>query len=125
MASILVVDDDAVFRSSVARLLRGAGYEAAEAADGAQAIRLLGAGGFDAVVTDIIMPNADGIELIGWLRQHHPRTCIVAVTGRVSLGALNLLEVATKLGVATALSKPFDPDELLALLAERIDPPRV
>src|SRR5262245_16305630 len=79
---ILIVDDEEPVRNFVDRVLRDAGYETAQAADGAQALEAAGGGGkFDLVVTDVMMPNMNGDELARRLRQADPALKVLYLTG--------------------------------------------
>ena len=113
MASLLVVDDDAAFRAAVRRALSGAGHVIEEAADGRQALKALDAARPDLVVTDIIMPDSDGIELIAALKKVHPGVRVLAISGRGNMGPLDLLKMASVVGADATLPKPLSGDELL------------
>jgi len=118
MASILLVDDDELFRGAVCRVLRAAHHAVEEAVDGAHALRIIKAETPEILITDIFMPNRDGIELIGAVRQAHPTVRIMAVSGRRHLGAVDLLELAARLGAHATLAKPFNTEQLLEKLVE-------
>ena len=112
MARVLVVEDQVLVRHAMRVWLEQAGHEVDEAADGESGLRILGDHNVDLVVTDIMMPNFDGIELIRRLRQHHPGIKIVVVSGSAPMGGLSLLQVALKLGANQAVAKPFTPRDL-------------
>ena len=115
--SILVAEDDESVRDVIRRSLEQAGYSVCEAANGEEAIRALDAVPFDLVITDILMPERDGLETILYLRRSSPRTKVIAISG-----AANdlFLTDAAGLGAARVLTKPFKPDELLSLVAETL-----
>jgi len=119
-ARILVVDDDASIRHLLVRVLEVAGYEAAEACDGKQAMSYLNNAKVDAVITDLVMPEQEGIETIRQLRERYPELKIIAISGAAH-GAY--LDLPTALGADLALAKPIHPEVLLerlrALLASR------
>ena len=115
---ILVVDDDAALRTSVGRMLRGIGHVVREAADGAEALRSVRAAPPDLIITDIMMPDSDGIELIGAVREIHPTVRIIAISGRAAFGDLDLLNLASMIGADVTLTKPMSPDELLEAVAK-------
>jgi two-component system, NtrC family, nitrogen regulation response regulator GlnG len=121
--SILLVDDDADFRGAVARVLRKLGHVVHEADGAPRALRSLQIEPVQVVITDILMPEGDGIALINGIKAAHRDAVIVAMSGRGSLGALNVLSLATKLGAHAVLSKPFSIDELLATLEGLIPRP--
>jgi CheY-like chemotaxis protein len=116
-ARILVVDDTLDGRYVVTFMLRDAGYEVIEAANGREAMRHFEAAPTDIVVTDLYMPEEDGLELIAWLREFIPRVPVVAVSG----GDRATLQAAGMLGADVILEKPLDPmtlvDVVRALLA--------
>ncbi len=68
-ASVLIVNDEAVIRSALSRMLSGAGFNVTTAASAREALRMLDQAQFDAIVTDIMMPEMDGIELLSRIRQ--------------------------------------------------------
>lgn len=117
---ILVVDDDAALRAALRRLLSGAGYQVGEAPDGAAALRCVKARPPQLIITDIMMPESDGIALIGEVKQRHPAMPILAITGRGSLGELDLLKLAAMIGADATLAKPLSPDELLDTVARLV-----
>jgi DNA-binding response OmpR family regulator len=114
---MLVVDDDAALRTALGRALRGAGYLVREAADGAAALRSIGAKPPALLITDIMMPDSDGIALIGEVRRRYPDLRILAISGRGNFGGLDLLNLAGMIGADATLSKPLSPEELLDKVA--------
>ena len=113
MARILVIDDDPAMRRLIARTLTMAGHSVCEAADGREGIAL-----FDQilpalVITDIVMPGAEGIETILKLRKIAEGVKILAISGWGS-STPSYLDMATKLGADVGLSKPFKAEKLLA-----------
>lgn len=118
MTSILVVDDDGPFREAVSRALRAEGHAVEVAADGAQALQRLKVQAPNILITDIIMPNADGIELITAVKKTYPAVQILAMSGRGNLGALDLLDLASMLGADAILAKPLSTEDLLEKVAE-------
>ena len=113
MSAILLVDDDEAFRAAVCRSLRSAGHAVEEAANGKQALKLIAAEIPDILITDILMPDTDGIELTTAVKQVHPGVRILAISGRRQLGDVDLLTLASMLGADATLSKPFAPEQLL------------
>jgi CheY-like chemotaxis protein len=117
LAAILLVDDDEPFRTAVCRCLRGAGHAVEEAADGKQALKFLAAETPDIVITDILMPNTDGIELTSAVKRGYPGVRVLVISGRRQLGSVDLLHLASMLGADATLSKPFAPEQLLEMVA--------
>jgi DNA-binding NtrC family response regulator len=111
---ILVVDDDSQMRRLLARILTGAGYTVHEATNGKHGIERFAQVRPALVITDIVMPDMEGIELIQALHQTAPTIPILAISGR-SHHAL-YLRAATTLGAMAALEKPFDADKLLSVV---------
>ena len=120
MATILVVDDDEAFRSVLRRTLVRAGYNVREAADGAAALKSLTDTTVELVITDIIMPNMEGIETIRALRRAYPHLSIIAMSGGGRMKPEGYLEVAKAFGAECILSKPFDNAQLFAAVEEAL-----
>lgn len=114
MANILLVEDVPVVRMVLKRMLERAGHSVSEAADGGEALVCLAGGRFDLVVTDIWMPNVDGISLIGRARQSNPGVRIIAVSGGAPRAPQDFsIREALSAGADQALLKPVDKSELL------------
>ena len=112
MTQILIIEDDQTMRDVMARALRMHGYDVDVAKDGAEGLAMWDAKRPDAVVTDVLMPNVDGIETILALRSRDPDVRIVAVSGGDSRASFLALDSASDLGATVVLPKPFSPDEL-------------
>jgi CheY-like chemotaxis protein len=117
MASILVIDDEAAMRQVLMRVLCGAGHTVHEATDGRSGLRLFRESRPALVITDLVMPGAEGIETIRALQRDDPAIPILAISGSDPI----YLGFATRLGAAAALSKPFSLDELLATVTALLD----
>lgn len=107
---VLVADDDEGIRRLFEMVLVQEGYDAAVACDGVQAREVLRTCSFDLVITDLVMPNSEGIETIQAIRASHPSMKIIAVSG--AFGG-SFLRVAARLGANATLMKPVSPDQLL------------
>jgi DNA-binding response OmpR family regulator len=114
MARILVVDDDALVCEIIVSALRTAKHTALEAGDGRQALDVLDREPVDLVVTDIMMPEIDGIGLILAIRKQHPNLRVLCISGGDRIGNMDYLPMAGKLGANMVLAKPFTPKQLLA-----------
>jgi DNA-binding response OmpR family regulator len=110
LGKVLVIDDDPAMRSTIRRILERDGHQVAEAENGEQGIRLFRAEGADVVVTDLIMPEKEGIETILDLREEAPELRILAMSGGDLEGGR--LGDAEALGADASLAKPFTVDEL-------------
>jgi len=118
--SILVVDGDESERRVIAELLKTAGYEVTEAANGKQALALLASGTPDLLLTEIVMPEKDGLELIQDVRKRNLKTTILAMSGTAK--ADGYLSIARHLGAHRTLKKPLSVDQLLRVLREAPGP---
>jgi DNA-binding NtrC family response regulator len=112
MATILVIDDDALVRRTISRMLRCWGYEVIVAEDGREGVELFHRAAPALVITDIIMPDKDGIETIREICAVRPDVKIIAMSGGGRIGNLDFLNIAAKLGAAEIISKPFNPMHL-------------
>ena len=113
MAQILIVDDD----PSILRVLRGVleaeGHEVTEESDGGRALRRFAGRPADLVITDMYMPEMNGIEFLMRLHKAFPEAKVIGMSGGGFMAADSVLEGARALGAADILAKPFDADELL------------
>lgn len=114
MNNILVVDDDAQFAEMMQKALRSFGHEPVMAATARQALRLYDPQTVALVITDLIMPDMEGVELMMALRRLNPKVKIIAVSGGGRNNPDTYLNVAQKLGALKTLAKPF-PLETLRL----------
>ncbi len=114
MARILVIDDDVQIRSMLRKILEIEGYQVSDAPNGKVGMELFKEGPVDLVITDIIMPEKEGVEVVGELLDKFPETKIIVITGGSrNLNAENLLLSVKMLGAHCALLKPFEIEELL------------
>jgi two-component system, chemotaxis family, chemotaxis protein CheY len=114
MSAILLIDDDASVRQVVSEMLRLAGHDVAIAENGRVALERLGEQTFDLVITDLIMPEQEGIETISEIRRRDRSMPIIAISGGGRLGPGDYLETARYLGADATLAKPFARQELIA-----------
>src|ERR1035437_6131139 len=118
MSSILLIEDDNLFREAVAAALTEHGYTVTQAADGAQGVRLFRAAPTDLVITDIVMPNKEGLETIEALHREYPKLAIIAMSGGLAREAPLYLSIAGVLGADRMLQKPFALPTLLTAIEE-------
>jgi DNA-binding response OmpR family regulator len=111
-ALVCVIDDDVRVRHAVCNILRDAGFSTVDAADGEIGMKLVEETRPSVVVTDIVMPNREGIETIQALKASFPTLPILAMSGSCA-PAVNFLELARHLGADDCIAKPFKPSELL------------
>lgn len=110
---VLIVDDHDDLRSMLCRALEERGHEVHGAQDGAVALKLLDRHSVDVVVTDLVMPEKEGIETIMSVRKQHPHIRILAISGgHQTRNATPYLELAARLGAHGTLEKPFTIEEL-------------
>ena len=107
---ILVVDDEPLVTRSCRRILSRAGYDVDTTARGREGVSRALSESFDLVVTDLKMPDLDGMELVGTLRRKRPDTAVVIITG---YGTVRSAVEATRVGVSDYIEKPFTPERLL------------
>jgi CheY-like chemotaxis protein len=118
---ILVVDDDDQVRQMLCQTLEMDGYDVEGARNGKEAMKGLGLRPVDLVVTDLFMPEKDGMETIMELRKISPKTRIIAISGGWRTGPNEYLHVAMRLGAGRALSKPIEREVLLQAIRELLD----
>ena len=116
MARILVVEDDPLQRRHLVSILEQEGHEVIEAEDGVQAFLRFADDRPDAVITDLIMPEQEGVETIGKIRRIDPDVPIIAVSSGGLLRSELFLEMAARLGATRTVKKPYDERHLIAVL---------
>jgi DNA-binding response OmpR family regulator len=109
---ILVIDDDDQVRGLVSKILVGDGHEVIVAAGGAEGVSLFRSEQPQIVITDIIMPDQEGIETILTLRREQPQVKIIAISGGGQIGETDVLRMAQLLGADEVIAKPFRPEDL-------------
>ena len=116
-ATILLVEDDEANRLVFQHCLVSAGYQVTTANDGVVAMKLLSQQRFEIVLTDMLMPNADGVELLTNLRKLPTMPIVVTMSGGGHhLGATQILNLSLKLGASACLQKPFTREKLLSTI---------
>ncbi len=120
MARILIIDDEAAVHEMLGAALRNLGHEVILATHGRQALNFLRAQPVDLVLTDLVMPEQDGIETIMALRHLFPALPVLAMSGASKHSPL-YLEIAAHLGVRRTLTKPFDLATLYAAVDETLE----
>lgn len=120
MTRILVIEDDVSMRALIVRALGQAGYEVLTATDGGEGLAQWRAHGPALIVTDLYMPNVDGLETIMTLRESGATIPIIAMSGGDSRNSFLALQSANDLGATTVLEKPFTPQALVALVQREL-----
>jgi DNA-binding response OmpR family regulator len=116
--SILVIDDNEIMLKMICDLLHRSGFNVLSASDGVQGLKAYYAGLPCLVITDLIMPNKEGLEVIIELKKQDPKPKIIAISGGGRLKPQTYLPMAEMLGADHVLEKPFHPAELIALVRE-------
>jgi DNA-binding response OmpR family regulator len=115
MHTILLVEDNETLRKALRKtLVISGGFAVVEAENGRQARQLLETHPIDLVVTDVIMPEEEGVETILRMRKQRAKLPIIAMSGGARLTAENCLELAQAAGADLALGKPFTAEQMLA-----------
>jgi DNA-binding response OmpR family regulator len=115
---VLVIEDNEAFRNLAMRWFQSHGMQAEGAANGAHGLALQRARPADVIVTDVFMPEMEGIETIHDLRKEFPEVKIIAMSGRDPLMKFDVLEVARQIGAQRTFKKPFRFEELVAAVRE-------
>jgi DNA-binding NtrC family response regulator len=116
MTEILVIDDDAQIRLLLRRILENEGYRVHDAADGSRGLALIKKHQIALVITDIIMPEKEGLETILDIRHEYPNMKIIAISGGGKTGLPDFLPAAKKFGAQRTLAKPFGKNELMDVI---------
>jgi YesN/AraC family two-component response regulator len=119
MVKVLLVEDDPQVRFMLRETLQQEGYDVREAINGKEGLALFRESPADLVITDIIMPEKDGVEAIHALRREAPEVKIIAISGgSANINGDHLLKTASKLGASRTFGKPVDMAELLEAVQE-------
>jgi len=118
MVRILLIDDDDAFRSMLRTALEQDGYVVEEAHNGREGLQRYVVAPTAVVITDLLMPEREGLETIRALRQINPQVKIIAISGGGPTGRLNFLPVATMFGALRTLQKPFTLQQLHDVVRE-------
>lgn len=120
MARILIIDDDDLLRSTLKQALEHFGHSVREAADGIQGIAAYHAEPAELVITDIVMPEKEGLDIIRDLRRDYPGLRIIAMSGGLAYDPKLYLHMAERFGATAVLAKPFELTELRRIVDEAL-----
>lgn len=118
---ILIIDDDDTYRSSLNAVLRQQGFQTRTAVNGKEGVRLYREQPADLVITDLHMPEQEGLETIRILKEHSPSIRIIAISAGLTGKEINFLNIAERFGAQAVLQKPFDLEELVATVNRTLD----
>lgn len=121
MARILIIDDDELVRQTIRLTLEGNGHSVGEAVDGEEGLRIFQEKEPDLVITDILMPNKEGIETIQEICKLRPDTLIIAISGGGRMKDVSWLLPAKIFGAVSVLKKPFSRAALSRAVDEALD----
>ncbi|NQT63303.1 MAG: response regulator [Candidatus Marinimicrobia bacterium] len=119
--SVLVMDDDESILDLLIFTLEDEGCEVFSAKNGIEGMALFKQQSIDLVVTDIIMPGREGIEIVREIKQFHPETKLIAMSGFDGIGQNDYLEYASVFGADQTFRKPFDIHEFMASVRELLE----
>lgn len=123
MNRILIIDDDHHILLMIKKMLERAGFEVDLASDGDEGLELFNKGSFDVVITDIIMPEKEGLETIREMKRMHPDIKIIAMSGGGQVSAENYLKTARMFGATKILTKPFTQKQMVSAVRELLELP--
>ena len=113
-ACVCLIDDDPLIREAASLVLRGGGYEVILAENGADGLAVIAARQPDVIVTDVLMPETDGLEFLPRLKARYPDLPVIAMSGGGEKGDQLYLHLASRFGASACLAKPFSGRKLLA-----------
>jgi two-component system, cell cycle response regulator CpdR len=114
--SILVVDDEPAIRDLLVIMLETSGHTVSTAEDGVQAPKIMATQAIDVVITDLLMPERDGLEFISEIRKKYPKVKIIAMSGGGHIARDSYLRIAKTFGAQFLLEKPFNQAGVLEAL---------
>jgi CheY-like chemotaxis protein len=113
---VLLIDDEEMVRQVVRRMLERSSHEVTEAENGRVGLERLKAGGFDLAITDIVMPEMEGLDLLAAVRQLYPDLKVIVMSGGDRTGNIDILGTAEKLGASAVMHKPITLKDLATAL---------
>ena len=121
MARILIIDDEAMIRDLFVNILEREGHETITASDGKDGVKIHRENPADLIITDLIMPEKEGIETIMELRRDFLDVKIIAMSGGGKIDPETYLQIAKTMGAIEIITKPFDIRELLKTVQELLE----
>ena len=123
MARILIVEDEKLARLTLRKILQDVGHQVAEATNGVEGLAMFRAAPCDVVITDIIMPEKEGVAMIIELKRDFPDVRVIAISGGGRTRNLDFLKLAEKYGAQRVLPKPFSYQDLVAAVDAVLENP--
>ncbi len=120
MARVLLIDDEEAFRVTLAKVLQREKHHVTTAANGVEAMKHITTDKFDLVITDLVMPEKEGLETILEIRKLLPELKIIAMSGGGRGSANDYLKIASKMGADKTLAKPFTKAEIILAIGELV-----
>ena len=121
MARILIIDDEAMIRDLLVNILEREGYETITAPGGKDGIKIYRENPADLIITDLLMPEKDGLETIMELRRDYQDVKIIAMSGGGKVDPETYLQIAKTIGAKKTITKPFERKELLKTIQEILE----
>lgn len=116
VAFILLIDDDDLFRGSIQKALRRKGHKVVQAANGREGVKIYCEQAPDLVITDLVMPDCEGLETILEIKSFKNDARIVAMSGGLSGAAMDMLDLARRMGAMSTIAKPFALQALMSVV---------
>ena len=123
--NILIIDDDTFLRETMCELLKQRKHIVSTAANGSEGLDILKMNSFDLVITDILMPEKDGIEIINEIKMFYPKTKILAMSAGGRISSVDYLNIAKHFGAEGILAKPFSANALFEKITEITQAPKL
>lgn len=124
MEPILIIDDDPAIVNVFTQFLENLGYSVQSASEGKEALGLINKQPPALIITDILMPEMDGLEIVTYIREHHPDLPVIAVSGGMKTASMNFLPLAQRFGACKVFEKPVPLSKLRAAVEELLGPAR-
>lgn len=121
MAKILIIDDEEQVRLYLRTILEPEGHEVVEAGNGKIGLQLYREEPADLIITDIFMPEKEGLETIMELRRDYPEVKIIVISGGGNRANLDVLPMARRFGALRTLAKPFTRQDMLSAVRDALD----
>lgn len=121
MAKILIIDDEEQVRSFMRKILQLSGHEVIEASNGKMGLKLYSDNPADLIITDLIMPEKEGIETILEIKGSDPAAKIIAISGGGQVLAEDYLSLAKGLGAFSTISKPFSRAKMMEVVKAALE----